>query len=46
LWMNWLSERLMEENDYEKFRELVKEMLALLERKERQLDHTAKPKAN
>jgi hypothetical protein len=27
--MKWLSERLMEERDHEKFMELAKEMLAL-----------------
>jgi hypothetical protein len=44
--MKWLSERLMEERDHEKFMELVKEMLALLERKESRLEHSAKPKPN
>jgi hypothetical protein len=44
--MKWLSERLMDEKDHEKFIELVKEMLALLDRKESRLEHSAKPKSN
>ena len=42
--MKWLSERLMDERDHDKFMGLVKEMLALLERKESRLEHAAKPK--
>jgi hypothetical protein len=44
--MKWLSERLMKERDHKKFNELVKEMVALLERKGSRLEHSAKPKSN
>lgn len=46
LWMKWLSERLMEGKDYENFKELVKEIFALLERQESRLHQTAQPKSN
>ena len=44
--MRWLSERLMDEKDREKFNELVKEILALLDRKETRLERSDKSKPN
>ena len=44
--MKWLSERLMEEKDHDKFMELANEMLALIERKESRLQHSDKPRPN
>jgi hypothetical protein len=41
--MNWLCQRIQEENDHSKFIALVRELNELLERKERQIEEPLEP---